>query len=88
MIFTTLKIAQAIINPCRTLETMTMMVVAKEVNKANSLRIAVIVLSVQSVHILILAGHGQPGGSQLNLAAIRTQRDQRRGGRNIVTGDV
>jgi hypothetical protein len=37
-----MKIAQAIINPCRTLATMTRTVVAKEVNKANILRIAVI----------------------------------------------
>jgi hypothetical protein len=42
MIFTTLKIAQAIINPCRTLATITRTVVAREVNKANILRIAVI----------------------------------------------
>jgi hypothetical protein len=42
-IFTTLKIAQAIINPCRTLAMMTRMVVAKEANRDNTLRIAVIV---------------------------------------------
>jgi hypothetical protein len=43
-IFTTMKIAQAIINPCRTLATMTRTVVAREVNKANILRIPVIAL--------------------------------------------
>jgi len=37
-----MKIAQAIINPCRTLATITRIVVAKEVNKANILSIAVI----------------------------------------------
>jgi len=37
-----MKIAQAIINPCRTLATITRTVVAREVNKANILRIVVI----------------------------------------------
>ena len=43
-----MKIAPAIINPCRTLATMTMMVVAREVNKANILSIAVIALSTKN----------------------------------------
>ena len=41
MIFITLKIVQAIINPWRTLATITSTVVAKEVNKANILSIPV-----------------------------------------------
>src|SRR5262245_40795945 len=65
---------------------MTMMVVAREVNRANTLRIAVI--ASPTITLLIVAGQRQPGGSQLNLAAPRTQRDQRRRGRNIITGYV
>lgn len=49
MIFTIPKIAQATINPCRTLATMTRMVVVREVRRANILRIAVITLKFASV---------------------------------------
>jgi hypothetical protein len=47
MIFTTLKIVQTIINPCRTLAMITKMVVAREVKRARILRITVIASPAQ-----------------------------------------